>query len=517
MASGLLAHVCSALTLLFQEHGQHAEHKDQVSGDFPECAATKHTNNGSQGQASESSPQARTVSSESKNVIPADLIKREQDGEDTMTSPAKEDPEHPPFVSKSAGHGEAKRRLSQSVKVDKMSNWTSLTGPEDGRDELRLTAYDVIAGVISTHPIQPIEQDSDTACSNNSPILTTGKAGEPHPPSLSVTPPTSTAAAPPLATHTTTLTNKKKEQLSLVKDLDEFSKVMHQVTQEQRAKERRRDSLASELEPASYQSHPAHLLNQSSPYLAMGQPPSHHSSKNYYQQQKYTQLQAPPSAQVDSAYQPKSVTKTPMMLPGLSGSVHTESSSSSTAANHVPGTPTTPLEHFSAFHSPPPHLPLASNHSPGVQACPPPPPYSSAAICYNYTQETIHQSATSSPVTERWSLPTLPQTQQPVQQRPPMPDQMQDNSKETILAHVSSRVVSLAGQKRTIQELSSPVGAPPTKHPVGLLGHRPASTGAAAGACAHSGYSRPPGSTPYPGGPPPPLAPASVTFPHQSL
>ncbi len=499
------------MPLLFQDHGQHAaiEHKDQLSA---ELGSTKHCNSSSQAQAAASSPQTATSDRNvNKTVIPADLIKREQDAEECTSLPAKEDPDPPP-LNKSTVHGPSKRRLSQSLKVDKASNWNSLSGTEDTRDELKLTAYDVIAGVISTPPIQPLEQDADITCTNKSPVSSAAKAGESHPTTHSITPTLSAATTASLITHTTTLTNKKKDQLSLVKDLDEFSKVMHQVTQEQRAKERRRrDSLASEMEYPASQSHPAHLLNQSSPYLAMGQPcplPSHQNNKNYYQQQqKYTPLQAPP-AQVDSAYQPKSVTKPQVILPGLSSSVRSEPSSS--AANHVPGTPTTPLEHFSAFHSPPSHVPLASNQSPGAQGCPPPPPYSSTAMCYTYGQESIHQSAASSPVSERWSLPSHPQQ---VIQHSAVSDQpitMQENIKETILAHVSSRVVSLAGQKRA---LNTSVVPPPAKHSVSLLGRCPANSAAAA--CGHGGYSCPT-KTPYPGGPPP-SAPASVTFPHQSL
>lgn len=443
-----------------------------------------------------SSPPPKTDNGLSKvNVIPAELIKREQEDVDdvTLSSPAKEDSDPPSFISNSTGHGEPKRIVSQSLKADKTCNWNSLNGTEDARDELKLTAYDVISGVISTPPIQPLEQDADAACTRSSPI---SKPGDSHPNGHTVTT-TATITATIPAAHTNTLTDKKKDQLSLVKDLDEFSKVMHQVTQEQRAKERiRRDSLASEMELGSYsssQSHSTLLMNQSPPF-AMRPLPSHQGNKNYFQQQKYAQHQAHPMQ-----VQPKNITKPQGLTPAC---VRSEPSTSSATPSHIPATPTTPLEHFSAFHSPPSHLPLPSNQSTRAQGCPPP-PYSSTAMCYTYGQESLHQSVASSPATEHWSLPVLPH------QHSPMPDQplpMHDNGKERI----SSCVMALPGQKRTIHELNSSVVPPPSKHPVSLLGHHPSLSSP----CGHASYPCP-SAAPFPGRPPP--VPASVTFPHQSL
>lgn len=285
----------------------------------------------------------------------------------------------------------------------------------------------MIAGVINTHPIQPLEQDADNAHADASSasLPSSGVKGR-----STTTVQTSHSVVPVVSTSTTITTAKKKDQHSLVKDLDEFSKVMDQVTQEQKAKERRVSMGELEASPPSV----GPRLHGPPLYQGMS-----HPNENDYRQ-KYIQLQvAPPNpSQVDPAYQPKNAAKPRLVLPGLSDPPVSNGS-------HLPVTPTTPLEHFSTFHSP--HLPLATNCSPVLpspQGCPPPPPYSSTAsdVCYPY--DAVYQSAGSS-IAEQW-LPLQPHTA--------LPRHTQEN------VRVSSCVVALAGQKRSGCELNS---LPPTK------------------------------------------------------
>lgn len=364
------------------------------------------------------------------------LVKREPETDDQHSSPTKVGTEF------TYNHGLELKR--QSKKTDSVK-WSSLNGAEDTRDELKLTAYDVIAGVINTHPIQPLEQDSDSSLTQSASPSSSVKLRDGNMNSVtatasaSATPITSLPAPPP---SNPTLT-KNKDQHSLVQDLDEFSKVMHRVTQEQIAKERR-VSFGTELEPPVYPNHSRtsrHL--DPPPYFPIRQSCSERNG-DYYHPPKYTQ-QAP-LPQVDSVYQPKSVTQ-PQVL------------TSDPPVSNVPVTPTTPLEHFSNFHSPPPppHLtPLTASHSPGPPACPLPPPYSSTAtMSYPYSHNPVYQTAASS---GEWSLQSHPLHSQPT-------NATQEKLKDTILARVNSCVVALAGQKRPIQGSL----LPPAK--LALLGH----------------------------------------------
>lgn len=505
--------------ILLQDHG--SEHQEQLPGDRTELNSTKHCSNNHVEAANSPPPTPIVTIAKRHHVIPPDtkvFIKREPESDDGLSSPSKSGPV---FTStKSDCHSqmfELKPRLSQSAKTD-MSTWSSLNGTDDTRDELKLTAYDVIAGVISTPPIQPLEQDTDTLHTSKSVSPSSSsnrKAGEsstvPTTPTVSTT---TTTASLPLPS--VTCIKSKKNQHTLVQDLDDFSKVMDQVTQEQIAKERR-DSFASEVEsPPVYpgQSRSAHLL-ESSPYLVLSQPclQSQNSSDNYYHQ-KYARLQAPshPSqTQVDSAYQPKGVPKSQLILPTPCVLNDPPTSSS----NHLPTTPTTPLEHFSSFQCPPPP-PLLSlapppNHStptlgPGPatpRACPPPPPYSSTNMCYSYGHEAIHQAASSDD--ERWPLPS--HAQQPLQHsvlsEPTIVTASQQE--KTVLAHASSHVVTLAGRKRPVSEYNGSVH-PPTKLQRTLLDHHSDNSG-------H--LHRYHGAPPYPGVSTP--GPAAPPFPHQPL
>lgn len=432
-------------------------------------------------------------------------IKKEPgDVDECLSPPSKVSSEAPNTKTDDLGQSiELKRRLSQTMLKTDMSKWSSLNGAEDTRDELKLTAYDVIAGVISTPPIEPLEQDAD----NSHTTLYNG----PSPPSANSksdafittcsTMTTTTTTSAPLPTPA--FSKNRKDQQTLVQDLDEFSKVYHQVTQEQIAKERRH-SLASELEPAAYpgQSH----QRPTPPYIAVDR--ARQLSQNdstYYQQHKYGQLQAPPSiqSQVNSTYQPKNV-KSQLVLPPAC--VMTESPASN--ASHIPATPTTPLEHFSNFQSPPPHHPLAT---PTNQTAPPP-PYSSTALRFPYSHEPVCQTVSaSSGNSERWSLPSHPQQhlQHSVLSDTPITTQ-HENAKETILAHGSSHVVALAGQKRPNQEFNGSV-LPPTKLQTPLLNF--GLTNSNNSSHLH-GYHPSPGvplvpAPPYPG----PSAPVP-TFPH---
>lgn len=373
-------------------------------------------------------------------TIPADtdvLIKKEPDSDDNLSSPSKVGPELAAFNTTTESL-ELKRRLSQTTAKTDVRKWGSLNGSEDSQDELRLTAYDVIAGVISTPPIEPLEQDTDIshiiAPRNGVPLpsSSSSKAGEsPITPTTSIITSTTTSVALPA--------KNKKDQQTLDQDLDEFSKVYDLVTQEQKAKERRH-SLANELEPAVYpRQRPAHLLDPPPPYLTMGQPgPLQLSSQNNYYQHKYMQLQTPPpsQSQVNSAYQPKNV------KPQLILSSACVAGSPTSGANHIPATPTTPLEHFTNFQSSSPHAP-------------PPPPYSSTAVGYSYNHEPVHQTVATSSTGKRW----------------PLSSQQQDSPKETILAHISSHVVALTGQKRPIHEEFNGSILPPTKVLIGNSGH----------------------------------------------
>lgn len=379
-----------------------------------------------------------------KTLIDADtLVKREPETDDQHSSPTRVGAEF------TYGRGlELKRRLSQPKKTDS-AKWSSLNGAEDTRDELKLTAYDVIAGVINTHPIQPLEQDSDSPLTHSASPSSGIKLrdGNIHSVTAIASASATTITSLPVPPPSNSTLTKNKDQHSLVQDLDEFSKVMHQVTQEQIAKERRL-SFGTELEPPVYPNHSRTSRHLLPPYFPMGQSCSVERNGDYY---KYTQ-QAP-LPQVDSVYQPKSVTK-PQVLsdPPVSN------------GSHIPVTPTTPLEHFSNFHPPPspPHLTLTASHSPvhpGPPACPLPPPYSSTAtMSYPYSHDPVYQTAASS--VGEWSLQSHPLHSQPT-------NATQEKLKDTLLARANSCVVALAGQKRPIQESL----LPPAK--LALLGHHP--------------------------------------------
>lgn len=317
--------------------------------------------------------------------------------------------------------------VKQLLNPETTSKWSS----EDTRDDLKLTAYDVIAGVISTHPIKPLEPEA----------VESSNAHSTSPASTVVTKLSSVATPTPPPTLSVS-TPSKEHHHSLVQDLDEFTKVMHQVTQEQIAKERR-DSLASEFE-AVYDSH---MLSPPPYNAAVGRPVSLKlQSRNFYQQ-GYTL--SPSQPQVKKPFQPRTVMK-PKSQPILPSTCMLSDPSPSSCSNQVPHTPTTPLEHFSTFQPPPP--PLATpmpphQQSSGPQAC----AYSSSAVPYPYSS--VHQPISSS-ISETWRQSAV---QHSVLAQPHTCSQ-QGNLKETILAHVSSHIVAIAGQKRPIQE---PVVPPP--------------------------------------------------------
>jgi hypothetical protein len=235
--------------------------------------------------------------------------------------------------------------------------------------------------------------------------------------------------------------------------------------------------------------------------------------------QKYLQMRVSQSglSQVNTTYQPKSAPKpkSQLILPSLSDPPISN-------GNHLPVSPTTPLEHFSTFRSshlphasgspvlrspqtcPPSHLhlPLSVTGSPVLhspQACPPPPPYSSAAsgLCYAY-DTTTYQAARSSVNEQQWPphLTSHTHTAQALQ-RPQRAEGFKDNIS---LRSSSSSVVSLAGQKRPGCEANN---LPPTK--LALLGHTvPAHSNTSAPLHRHPDQSASPYPTlypaPYPGG-----------------
>ena len=410
---------------------------------------------------------------------------------------------------------ELKRRLTLPLKVGNSatnsSKWTSLSSGEDARDDLKLTAYDVIAGVISTPLIKPLEPEADNGTS--SPLKLTGNKLPTSSTTPTATPTTISAATPELS--------KNKEQHSLVQDLDEFSKVMHQVTQEQRAKERR-DSLASELETYPCHSRDPCLLSPP-PYISTG--PIENTT---FYRQKYPPIQTvPPSQSQDRCFHQSSAnvmeSKPRMLLPSPTRCVLNEAQPPLLSNTKVPQqTPTTPLEHFPSFPSPPgTHLPHPTSQSP-AQGCP---PHSSPSISYPYAgHDPMHH--VSSTGNENWQLQqsvmhpsVVPQqtqgSQQLIlqqQQRSAMlqqPHTSQGSLKETILAHVSSRIVAIAGQKRPLQDLTgSPI--PPPKMKAAMLGH---STTSGPLHQYHAPAINHHMSPLYEGS----LPPSSVTFPHQSL
>ncbi len=336
-----------------------------------------------------------------------------------------------------------KRRMTLTLKPED-SKWKLLNDAEDGRDELKLTAYDVIAGVISTPLLKPLETDLDTTYAGKHSKAAVNK---PH------CPPTPTAPVVPLSTlssATTALKGSTKDHHSLDQDLDEFSKVMHQVTQEQIAMERQELKILTT--PTSSSSLPPYLppIGQSCPLEITAQ--------NHF----YPRLQAGQPSQVpplpNHHHHPF---KGPPGGGGGNGSTPTSAK-----------TPTTPLEHYSTFPSPPPHMP----HPPSMG--------------YSYG------NSTTSSMSERWPHPPQPHvTRQGVVSQHPGPTSSQGNLKETIMARVSSRVVTVAGQKRPLADASVPPSK--MKGPTSL----------------HQQYPSAPISSsrghPYQG-------PSSLTFPHQT-
>ena len=410
--------------------GAGAEQREQMS--------SKHASNKSMDSPSENTSKGPPVISAGTVV----RIKKEVDSDDNLSSPSKMAPEIPAFDTASevldVKHG-------MTAAKSGMNKWGALNG-EDSRDELKLTAYDVIAGVISTPPIKPLEQDIDSShkASRNGvslPASSSSKAGDGQiTPPATITTSCASSSAPPIQQPPSGF---KSDKQTLDQDLDEFSKVYDQVTQEQKAKERRH-SLVNELEPAVYSQRPTRLLNTHSSYLSLGQPscPLQHSSQdNYYQ---HLELQPPPPnrSQVNCAYQGKRIK--PPLLPCVSRA------ESPPPASHIPATPTTPLEHFSeGFQSSSPLLALAPPHTPAQ----PPPPYSSTAVGYS-----AFNCDTAASTSKRWPVHSQPTLHSALSE--------QDNSKEAILAHVNSHIVPLAGQKRPIQEFNGTL--PPTKVQIGL-------------------------------------------------
>lgn len=378
------------------------------------------------------------------------LIKKEPESSDTTSSPCTMAPELPTFNTSDI---EQKQRVPKAG----VSKWDSLKESEDTRDELKLTAYDVIAGVISTPPIKPLEQDTDNhSVPRNGISLSSSNSKAGNAPTSSVT--TSVTASTTLPATSSAFI---QDQQTLDQDLDEFSKVYDQVTQEQKAKERRH-SIATELEPIVYpheqpphildpppRQRPSHLLDPP-PYLSVGQPCP--SQQNGFFQHKYVQIRTPTQSQVNPAYIPKNIN--PQQI--LSSTCGSLTDSPTSGGNHLPTTPTptptTPLEHFSNFQSSPHFVPGPSHN----QSTPPPP--------YHYNHEPVHQTTASTPSNKRW-----PQLKQPLHSGLPKPNIVthQENSKEDVLAHDSPCVVALTGQKRPIQEFNT---LPSTKVHAPLIG-----------------------------------------------
>jgi hypothetical protein len=143
----------------------HAE-QDRKSGDVPEQSSSKHSIT-TPVNTTDSPPPASLSDSEvnPSRTVPALIsIKREPD----YAAELEEPPSSPLRItapSKSDNHGELKRRLSSHT-IQTNCSGSKWNGAEN---ELTLTAYDVIAGVINTHPIQPLEQDADSAHATASP------------------------------------------------------------------------------------------------------------------------------------------------------------------------------------------------------------------------------------------------------------------------------------------------------------------------------------------------------------
>ena len=117
---------------------------------------------------------------------------------------------HPLHLPEQTRESEPRRR--ESIKAEHFK-WD-----QDNRDDLKLTAYDVIAGVISTPPIKPLEPESDTTSSKVVPLTSQSS------PNMTVSSQQLTNGA----SHSPA-SRVSKEHQELVHELDQFSKIMDEI------------------------------------------------------------------------------------------------------------------------------------------------------------------------------------------------------------------------------------------------------------------------------------------------
>ena len=157
-----------------------------------------------------------------------------------------------------------KRRLSlkgSDILTPSSLKGRSFTGScsDDLENDLKLSADDVISGVISTPLIKPLEEEESMITTPSPPLSASAPKNEP--PSSSSTPSSSSSSYPSGSTcnnsfqdtgtarvaPVTTSSTGLPANYSLKQDLDEFTKVMAQVTKEEIAKERRKSYSSTQL------------------------------------------------------------------------------------------------------------------------------------------------------------------------------------------------------------------------------------------------------------------------------
>ena len=147
---------------------------------------------------------------------------------------------------------------------------SSLSSNDDSGNDLALTADDIFTGKIGGTPLlKPIEENDDaivTTPTFKSPSTTTTGGGVSSNSSKrrNATPPT---CATPTTTASSLMCNLDRNGSTLRKELDAFSKVMDQVEQQEKARERRESASASTFPPPIYpMGHSPHLVSPPPPY-----------------------------------------------------------------------------------------------------------------------------------------------------------------------------------------------------------------------------------------------------------
>ena len=237
---------------------------------------------------------------------------------------------HSQSVTSSSGSScvpETKPRPGVKPDHFKWINLPSATSLEeqDNRDDLKLTAYDVIAGVISTPPIKPLEPEATDNSSAKAPSI----AGQSSAPVL-----TPTSSQLPTAANGSIVPGSRKDQHNLVHELDEFSKIMDEVTQEQTA-----------IELAAATNKELDNFRQLYPSALSG------DNLGSFHRHKLSHL----ASQTQEPLQQRSLfskEKTPVEhgrpnVPRPLSLFNEIPASPSRKQHQVPHTPTTPLEHFS--------------------------------------------------------------------------------------------------------------------------------------------------------------------------